>query len=329
MYLKSTLELTLSLDSEKFYELLDRVHSKSEYSDGNKLVDETLASKGIIVTYHDKQYKKKVQLTANLNLLLDGDEPDQGNADKLIRKLEKRVNNYFGSMYALDDFNLSKMYLATDIDVGGRDKAGAYIKVLQRIGRVKGFSPPRDNRLSDKISFCLDGNSNGVEFMIYDMVGLLLERSREADSESKEELKALAKKSAGLLRVEVRLVKSTAIRACADETLTTDQIATLCGKGRKIFLDTFQRIIPFGHFYKKAKAVEIICREITDAKTKRRMLRLVALAPEKKSLLLAQKALNCRRIEDVMAAFADIEVSPVTFSKRHDIKHLKNLYSFI
>ena len=55
---------------------------------------------------------------------------------------------------------------------------------------------------------------------------------------------------------------------------------------------------------------------------------MVALAPEKKSLILAQKALNCRRIDDVMEAFADIEVSPVTISKRHDVKHLKNLYAF-
>ena len=148
MYLKSTFELTLSLDSEKFYALLDRVYSRSEHSGDNKLVDETLAPKGIIVTYHDKQYKKKVQLTVNLNLLLDGDEPVKDNADKLIRKLEKHINNYFGSMYALDDFSLSKMYLVMDIDVGDWKKVSAYIRVLQRIGKVKGFLPPRDNILS-------------------------------------------------------------------------------------------------------------------------------------------------------------------------------------
>ena len=139
----------------------------------------------------------------------------------------------------------------------------------------------------------------------------------------------LAKNSAGLLRAEVRLIKSTAIRACADEILTTDQISTLCGKGQKIFLDTFQRVVPFGDYYKKHKAAEIIRTEISDMKTRRRMLRLVALAPEKKSLLLAQKALNYRRIDDVMEAFAEIEVSPITLSKRHDVKHLKNLYAFI
>ena len=328
MYLQSTLELTWILESEKFYKLLSRVHNRSEHSDGNKLVDQTLAPKGIIIAYHDKQYKKKVQLTVNLNLLLDGDEPDKGNADKLIRKLEKRLNSYFGSMCTLDDFNLSKMYLVADLDVGDREKVSSYIKVLQRIGKVKGFSPPHNKRLGDDISFCLDGNSNCIEFMIYDLESLLKEQSQEANSESKA-LKTLAKKYEGLLRVEVRLMKSTAIRTCANETLTTDQISALCGNGQKIFLDTFQRIVPFGNFYKKHNAAEIIRKEITDTKTKRRMLRLIALTPEKKSLLLAQKALNYRRIDDIMGAFADIELSPVTISKRHDIKYLKSLYTFI
>ena len=62
---------------------------------------------------------------------------------------------------------------------------------------------------------------------------------------------------------------------------------------------------------------------------RRRMLRLVALIPEKKSLLLAQKALNYRKIDDVMETFAKINVSPITISKRHDVKHLKCLYSYL
>jgi len=55
----------------------------------------------------------------------------------------------------------------------------------------------------------------------------------------------------------------------------------------------------------------------------------VGLIPEKKSLLLAQKALNCRRIDKVMKAFFDIEVAPVTISKRHGIKKLHNLYNYL
>ena len=328
MHLNSTLELILSVDSEKFYALLDRVYDRSEYSGSNKLVDQALESKGILVTYHDKQYKKKVQLTVNLNTILDGDEPDESKADKLIRKLEKRVNSYFGSMYTLDDFSLSKMHLVTNINVGDREKASAYIRVLQRIGKVKGFVPWRDDWLDDKISFSLVGKSNGIEFAIHDLESLLLERSQEVDTEESKELKAIAKKATGLLRTEMSLIKSATIRAYANEVLTSDQIAALCGKGQKIFLDTFQHIIPYGHFYKKSKAAEIIYKEIADMKTRRRMLYLIALVPEKKSLLLAQKALNCRRINDVMKAFGNIQVSPITLSKRHDVKHLKNLYAF-
>lgn len=73
-------------------------------------------------------------------------------------------------------------------------------------------------------------------------------------------------------------------------------------------------------------AVEIVRKEVKDSIMRRRMIRLLALIPEKKSLYLAQKEMNCRNVEKVMEAFAKINLSPVTISKRHDVKHLDNLY---
>lgn len=93
-------------------------------------------------------------------------------------------------------------------------------------------------------------------------------------------------------------------------------------------MDTFARVVPFGGFYKKDAAVEIVHSEVTDNIMRRKMLRLLALIPDKKSLYLAQKALNCRDVEKVMIAFTKINLSPVTISKRHEVKHLNNLYSY-
>ncbi len=61
---------------------------------------------------------------------------------------------------------------------------------------------------------------------------------------------------------------------------------------------------------------------------RRRMLRLLSLIPEKKSLLLAQKATNCRSVETIMDAFAKINLAPVTISKRQDVTYLENFYAF-
>ena len=44
---------------------------------------------------------------------------------------------------------------------------------------------------------------------------------------------------------------------------------------------------------------------------------MIDLIPEKKSLFLAQKALNSRKVDDVMEGFAKIGVSPVTICKRN------------
>lgn len=125
------------------------------------------------------------------------------------------------------------------------------------------------------------------------------------------------------------MTKTKTVQVYADKKDISAQIITLSEKCQDIFLETFVRIIPFGDFYKKSKAEEIIRAEIKDDRLSRRMLRLVALIPEKKSLYLAQKAMDCRNMEKVMKAFAKINLSPVTISKRHDVKLLKNVYEYL
>ena len=71
--------------------------------------------------------------------MLNTDKPDP---DKLIRKLDKWVIRYFNDKYKLDDFELTGMDVTTDIDVLSGEKASDYMKVIQRVGKVKGFSRP-------------------------------------------------------------------------------------------------------------------------------------------------------------------------------------------
>jgi hypothetical protein len=151
---------------------------------------------------------------------------------------------------------------------------------------------------------------------------------RKTESKRKR-LKAITEKSEGLLRTAVRLTDAKAIHACTDESDTTGQIADLYENSENIFLKTFMRVVPFGDFYKKDKAGEIIRTKISDVRLRRRCLRLLELIPEKRSLLLAQKALNYRRRDAVMEAFADAEVSPVTIGKRHNVKKLDNIYKYM
>lgn len=124
-------------------------------------------------------------------------------------------------------------------------------------------------------------------------------------------------------------MKPKAVRAYTDADDVSGQIADLLKDSRNIFLDTFTQIIPFGDFYKKDKAIEIIRKEVTNSIMRRKMLRLLILIPEKKSIYLAQKEMNCRNIEKVMETFVKINLSPVTISKRHDVKYLENLYEFL
>lgn len=327
MYINQIFELSMVLVNDKFQKVLNRAYDKNDYLDekGKEYIDRSLESKGIVVTYRDSQYKKKVKLMVNSRLLLDCNKPDP---DKIARKLEKQIGEYFDHKYQIEDFTLSGMILSADIDVHNRENVLAYLKVLQRIGKVKGFSPSNYECFKNIDSFCLDGNSNGIDFLLYDLESYVEKRHREA-RDGRKKLKWLLKESEGILRVEVRLTKPKAIRDYTDAAEVGGQIEEMLEKCKDVFLDIFTRIIPFGDFYKKNKAVDITQSEIEDSVLRRKMLRLIALIPEKKSLYLAQKVMDCRNMEKVMEAFAKINLSPVTVSKRQDVKYLKNIYEYM
>ncbi len=322
MNLNQILKFSMELDKKHFQKALDRYFNWNGYMDesGKEYVDCSLNSNGITIAYRDSQYKKKIRLMVNTYLFMD----DASDTAGMIHKLDKRITEYFSCKYQLDDFVLSEIDLVLDIDVGSRTNASAYLKIFQRIGRVKGFSPVSYEFLDDIESFCLSGNSNGIDFLIYDLEKASMRQPKHTCMKQER-----PKSIKGILRAEIRLTKPKAIRNYTNSCNVSGQIEDLSKSIRDIFMDTFTRIIPFGDFYKKDKADEIIRREVSDSIMRRRMLRLLALIPEKKSLYLAQKSMNCRNIDKVMKAFAEINVSPVTISKRYDVKHLNNIYGYI
>ena len=326
MIVNHTFELSMVLDNEHFHRVFAKANNR-----GNELqelddeyIDTLLEAKGITIVYRNSRYKKKVKLLVKAGLVVK----DVTDTDKLIRKLDKRIAEYFDHKCKLDDFTLSGMILTVDIDVGSRANVSNYLKVMQRVGKVKGFSPVSLEWLDEKASFCLTGNSNDIDFLLYDLERSAIGRLQGADA-GRKKIEAVSMQTKGILQSEVRLTKPKAIRTYTEATDVSGQIVELIKDCINVFMDTFARIIPFGDFYKKDAAMEIVRREITDSIMRRKMLRLLALVPEKKSLCLAQKAMNCRNVEKVMKAFAEINLSPVTISKRHDIKHLDNLYSYI
>ena len=323
MHINQAFELSMVLDHEKFHKILNTAGYLEENDEG--YIDKSLSGKGIIVKYRESQYKKKVRLIINAGLVLDSDQNDP---DRFIRKLDKRIDRYFGHKYQMNDFDLSGMVLTADMDVCSRENVSAYLKVLQRIGRVKGFAPSEYDCFEEGTSFCLDGNSNGIEFRIYDLERMAVGHLEETDI-SRKKLQLMSRDMEGILRTEVRITKPKTVRSYAGNDDASEQTAALLENSKDVFLDTFVKVIPYGDFYKKDKAAEIVKNEVEDRILRRKMLRLLTLIPEKKSIYLAQKSMNCRNIEKVMKAFSDINVSPVTISKRYDVKYLKNIYDFL
>lgn len=326
IYAPHTFELSLILNTYDFNKWQSKAYKKAEgkhrvYPKNGVLCDDALKDNGVKIEYHDNTFKKKIKFIVNPTKLLGGNDveklwkPNNGNISELLRKLKIYVKDYFDSKYKLGDFKLTRIDFTVNINVGDRKNVSAYIKVLHNIGKVKGFGPKYDKddeEINPDLSFDLKGNSNDVEFTAYD---------KEAESKQKE--------AKGILRVEVRLKKQKAIGKYIDETAASKQIKNLAANSKDIFLSIFTHIVPCGNYYKKKEAVQLIEDNISQKKHKEKMLQLIELVPKKKSLYLAQKEMNDRNIDKIMAMFAEINVSPVTISKRHNIKSLKNLYSYL
>ena len=322
MVINQLMELSMIVDTAPFHRIFNAKTSYLKELD-DEYLDTSLAAKGITVIYRDSRYKKRVRILVNAGMVVD----HPSNTDKLLRKLGKRISEYFDHKYKLDDFTLSGVTLTLDIAIGSRERVFDYLKVLQRVGKVKGFSPVSYNCFDSKASFCLSGNSNAIDFLLYDLEQSLTDQLQDSGMGHKK-IKSVSSHTQGILRAEVKLTKPKAVRVYTNAEDTAGQIVELMKDRQQIFLDACARIVPFGAFYTMAAAVEIVRSEVKDSTMRRKMLRLLTLIPEKRSLHLAQKAANCRDIDKVMEAFARIDLSPVTIAKRHAVKHLENLYSF-
>ena len=193
MYVNQIFELSMMLDNERFHKILNKAYRQVGHLDNNEneYIDQSMASKGIVIKYRDSQHKKKIRLIADYKVVLNSSEI---NSDKFIRKLDKRIGEYFDHKYQLEDFAVARMVLTTDIDVRGQENVSAYLKVLQRIGRVKGFSPASYDCFDTGDSFCLEGNSNGIQFLIYDLENLLESQLGRTDI-GRKKLKLIIEKS--------------------------------------------------------------------------------------------------------------------------------------
>lgn len=230
MNINQIFELSVVLDTDDFQRIFT---NKADYMEelDNEYIDTSLAAKGITVMYRDSRYKKKVRLLINAGLVVE----NVTDTDKLIRKLNKRIAEYFDHKYRLDDLTLSGVNLVLDIDVGSRINVSDYLKVLRRVGKVKGFSPVSYECFDEKASFCLSGNSNAIDFLLYDLERAVVGQLRSADAERKN-LQSACEGTKGVLRAEVRLTKPKAIRACTDAEDTTGQIMELAENARMCFL---------------------------------------------------------------------------------------------
>ena len=321
-YSVHSFELSRVLEKKEFKEQLKYVkkYKHKLYETNFGYVDESRMSDGVGIEYHDKR-KKKIKFIVNPSILMDTSKlwKPKYDVSKLNEELYILINGYFNSDCELNDMKLTRMDFTVDIDVG---KASDYIKILHNIGRVKGFSQIKHGRECKEYVFNLVG-ADDVEFIAY---------CREAIPEgSKPESigdKLLLKPRTGILRLEVRL-SNRVIREYTDETDTSRQIRDLSVDSKEVFMDTFQRIVPRGDHYKKKVAEGIVTDGVSDKIMRKKMIKLLELIPEKKSLLLAQKILNIRNTKSVMKEFENIDLSPVTLSKRHNGKKLDSLYSFL
>lgn len=338
-----TCEFTLETNYKNFNYLLSNAYKKAKghhrlgpsTKNEHVKVDEALGSKGITVEYHEYEYRRMIKVIANPSKVLGGSDlklwkPDIRNIEEFLDLLNEHLEDYFYSNYELNDFLLTRIDFTSNFKVG-KSLVPEYISAIHKLGKVKKFRPKFDKTFYSshpdfkETSFDLVGKTNHIEFTIYD-------KSSDYKNRDKQEL---AKKAKGILRAEIRLSKRPAIEDALKEyisytNLTTEEEFTLLAcKSHLIFLKWFTYIIPYGNFHTLKKAETIVETSDFSKPKKKKMLRLLRLIPEKKSLYLAAKELNARNIDEITQCFQKLELSPITISKHKKISSLPNLYDYI
>lgn len=307
MKLDAAIELTIEPSKELFVTLFSMARTSKVSEDD--YTDNSLGSKGMQVTYHDSQYRKKIQIKFILSKL----QSKSDDTGTLMRKIGKRLCKYFGRRLEQLDFTLSSMVVSADLAVGQQETVEAYMTVLRRIGNVKGYTLDCDCRIGGTPTFLhWSGNSNSKDLILL---------NKRCFSESKAD--------SGILQARVYLLKNKAVRTYCSEASTPMQIARCIELSKDIFLDTFAQIVPSGSYFKKETAVKHIRQAVGNINLRQKMIRLLELIPEKKSLLRAQKAMTYRKPQHLLLRFAKIDLSPITISKRQKISSLGNLYTFL
>jgi len=331
-----TFELRMEVNSNTFNYWRNRVAYKKKFDrEANR--DFSHVKNGITVWFHETKHRRWIKLIINPSRVLGMDDvvklwkPDNKNRKLLFHELDCFYKNYFNSHYKLNDFTLTRFDLAKNLKLGSQDIVTAYIKFLHNIKRVKGFAPKyskNDFDYDTNLSFDLEGKTNGVDITAYDKAAAIKANMMNMEFKQKEISRRL-EQAEGMLRIEVKLTSQKVIREYTYEDDTENQIIKLCKNCDVIFRVNLNSVVPFGDIYKKDKAVEIIEANIADKKLKKKMLLLLELIPKKKSLYLAQKEMNDRNMKYIMRIFDEINLCPVTISKRQDIKSLKCLHTLL
>lgn len=341
-----TFELTLDTNSKSFNRLLSRAYKMAKrdrhrvghstrHTKNDVRIDDALASEGITVEYHNDTYRKMIKLRINPSKVLGGDDlelwiPNMANTEELIDRLQDHIEDYFDGNYCLDDLILSRAEFTANLQVG-KENIPVYIGLMHKIGKVTGYSPKftkwdyMTGAIEKELSFDLEGNTNGVAFTAY---------NKQADLKKKGK-NSRAKKAKGILRLEVRLKKRKAVQNILDQitkhaSLTTEeQIQVIAANSRHIFMNYLVNILPDGHFYKLKEAEQIVRTAPIKERKKEKMLQLLRLIPEKKSLHLAFQSLNIQNKSKVLLWFSELQVSPLTISKREQVDRLPSIYSYL
>jgi len=326
------------MKQSEFDDLLMKVYDDS-FRDRSRIIsdpfifsDGRYSNSGVVIEYINRK-KKKIRITINPSLLMQHDdsdglwEPSKENSLSFINKLKDLLDKRFDNEFELDDFSLNELTLTMDVDLEDRDLVKSYIRTLNNMKNVKNYTWLRGIKAYREeykhLGFILQGNSNGVTFAGHSKaLGLShFENEKACDCIRLRHHK-------NVLRFDIVLEK-VAVRRNTKHSKPTAQIIELAKNREKIFVDIFYHIIPMGDYLKLTDAVKVVERRVSDIRLQRKMINYMKLIPTTKSVLSAQQSLGERKIEKIKKEFAMLGLSPITITKRQDVKHLRCLYKII
>lgn len=287
--------------------------------------------RGIRVTLKKTKISGCYEFVLSLNDLLGTDDKSRliepVKLQEALDIADRMLVGEFGEGYSIDELELYRVDQCINVKVDNDDNVREYISLMYRSEMKKSYCILADDSPDFDISrSCTVRNkTEGLEVSFYDK------------KEELEQRNEVSEQAEGILRVELRILKRKPLELQTPECMTNrDRVAHCMNASRNSILNMAHKLMLNADYYPYKKACARVKKLIASKKLRKRMLDMLRLTKEERSVRKAKERLlklhpkiRHEYFNNMIAQFEHIGVNVVTLDDDSEMKLLPSLFKYM